>query len=181
MRTNTDSPTCIKCGTRGLTWAQSVKGKWYLGTPVEHTFEDGNTIITHTQGHDCTPTAEGLAAFETARQEKEAERLAEQAKFDAYKADQDKLHHVDAEIGEVVELTGVVTMATTVETQFGSSRLVIIKTDDYQVAKMFTTANWAWDVDFDEAITVKGTVGSHDDYQGTSQTTLKRPKRIVAQ
>lgn len=176
--TTTDN-TCIKCGETGLIWAQSVKGKWYLGIPAQHTFEDGNTITTHIQGHNCVPTPEGLAALEARQAERQAKIDAEQAAIEAAKAELAKLRHVQAELGDKVELTGTVTMVTDVETQFGTSRLVVIKTDDYQVAKMFTTAGWAWDVDFDEVITIKGTVKSHDDYQGSPQTMLSRPKQIA--
>lgn len=171
--------TCELCGTTGLTWAQSVKGKWYLGRPFQHTFEDGNTVTTHVQGHNCVPTPEGLAAMDARKAERQAKIDAEQAAIDAAKAELAKLRHVQAELGEQVELTGTVTMATSVETQFGKSRLVVIKTDDYQVAKMFTTAEWAWCVDFDEVITIKGTVKSHDDYEGSPQTMLSRPKQIA--
>lgn len=174
-----ENGTCIKCGETGLIWAQSVKGKWYLGRPFQHTFEDGNTTTTHIQGHNCVPTPEGLAALEARRAERQAKIDAEQAAIEAAKAELAKLHHVEAEPGEQVELTGTVTMATTVETQFGKSRLVVIQTEDYQVAKMFTTAEWAWAVDFNEVITVKGAVKSHDDYQGIPQTMLNRPKQIA--
>ena len=171
--------TCIKCGTGGLVWAQSVKGKWYLGIPMQHTFEDGNTVTTHIAGHDCKPTAEGLALMEAKRIEREAEQAAKQALIDAALARKAKLHHVEAEIGSQVELTGKVTMAAEVETQFGCSKLVVIETDDFQVAKMFTTANWAWDINFDDIITIKGTVKSHDIYEGTPQTAINRPKRVA--
>lgn len=145
-----------------------------------HTFEDGNVATTHITGHNCVPTPEGLARLEARQADRQAKLDAEQAIIDAVKAEQAKLHHVEAEVGDAVELTGTVTMATTVETQFGKSRLVVIKTDDYQVAKMFTTAEWAWGVDFDEVITIKGTVKSHDDYEDSPQTMLTRPKQILA-
>lgn len=170
---------CIKCETTGLTWVKSVKGKWYLGYPVQHTFEDGNTTTTHYKAHQCIPTAAGLAALEARKAERAAAEAERIAKEEAAKAELAKLRHVQAELGDKVELTGTVTMATDVETQFGTSRLVVIKTDDYQVAKMFTTAEWAWDVDFDEVITIKGTVKSHDSYQNTPQTNISRPKKVA--
>lgn len=175
----TTSATCIKCGTSGLTWAKSIKGNWYLGTPHQHTFEDGNAVTTHTAAHNCVPTPEGLAAMEARQAERQAELAAEQAKIDALHAEEAKLRHVDAEIGQKVTLTGVVTMATRVEGIYGSQVLLVIKTDDYQVAKVITTAEWAWMVQFDEVITITATVKSHDTYQGKPQTTLTRPKQIT--
>jgi hypothetical protein len=172
--------TCELCGTTGLTWAKSVKGKWYLGTPYQHTFEDGNTVTTHVTGHNCVPTPEGLARVEARKAERQAKLDAEQAKIDAAKAEQAKLHHVEAEVGEKVTLTGVVTMATRLEGQFGTQVLLVIQTEDYQVAKMITTAEWAWMVQFDEVITVTATVKSHDIYKDIPQTKLTRPKQIVA-
>ena len=174
-----DKTTCIKCGSQGLTWAQTTKGNWYLGYPVEHTFEDGNTIITHIAAHICASTPEGLAAMEARIAERQAERDAEQAKLDAIKAEQAKLHHVEAEIGEQVTLTGIVTMATSFDTAYGRQMVVVVKTDDHQVAKMFTTASWAWGVDFDDVITIAGTVKEHGEYQGIPQTTLTRPKLVA--
>ena len=171
--------TCELCGTTGLTWAKSVKGKWYLGTPYQHTFEDGNVTTTHITGHNCEPTPEGLANLEARKAAKAAQIAADEAKAEAERQELAKLHHVEAKVGDAIELTGTVTMATTVETQFGKSRLVVIKTDDYQVAKMFTTAEWAWGVDFDKVITIKGTVKSHDDYEGTPQTMIARPKQLA--
>ena len=170
--------TCVKCNTDNLTWSKSVKGNWYLGTPYQHTFEDGNAVTTHVAAHNCIPTAEGLAAMEARQAERQAKLAAEQAKVDAYKAEQAKMRHVDAELGEKVTLTGVVTMATRLEGQFGSQVLLIIQTEDYQVAKMVTTAEWAWMVQFDEVITVSATVKSHDVYKDMPQTMIARPKKI---
>jgi hypothetical protein len=170
--------TCIKCNSTGLVWNQSLKGKWYLGIPVQHSFEDGNTVTTHIAAHNCIPTPEGLAAAEARRAERQAELAAEAARIEAYEAEQNKLSHVAAEVGEVVTLTGVVTMATEIDGHFGTQKLIVLKTDSYEVAKMFTTAAWAWSIDFDDVITVAATVKSHDSYDGKPQTAVTRPKLI---
>jgi len=113
---------------------------------------------------------------------RQAERAAlaaqEQAKLDEALAMKAKLQHVSAEVGEKVTLTGVVTMATTLQGHYGAQRLITIQTEDYQVAKMITTADWAWSVDFHDVITVAAVVKSQDEYQGTPQTTLVRPKQV---
>lgn len=170
--------TCVKCNTNNLTWSKSVKGNWYLGTPYLHTFEDGNQTTTHVMAHNCQPTPEGLAAMEARQAEKAAEAAELEAKLEFARQEKAKLHHIEAEVGAKVTFSGVVTMATTVETQFGSSRLVVVQTADYQVAKMFTTAEWAWDVDFDDVVMIQGTVKSHDEYEGIPQTMIARPKKI---
>jgi hypothetical protein len=178
MNKNAELQTCTRCGTAGLVWAQSIKGKWYLGVPHYHNFADGGSIITHIAGHNCKPTAEGLALMEQMRQEKAAKAAAEAERQEALQAELAKLRHVDAEIGSKIELTGVVTMATTIETGYGPSRIIVIKTNDYQVAKMFTTAEWSWGVNFDDVITIKGTVDTHDEYKGQPQTKIKRPSLV---
>jgi hypothetical protein len=66
-----------------------------------------------------------------------------------------------------------------VDTQFGTSRLIIVNTDNNEAVKMFTTASWSWDVNRDDNITVQGTVKSFDHYDGDAQTTLNRPKKIA--
>ncbi len=170
--------TCVKCNTTDLTWSKSVKGNWYLGIPYLHTFEDGNQVTTHVMAHNCVATPEGLAAMEARQAEKAAEAAALEAKLEQARQQKAKLHHIEAEVGAKVTLTGVVTMATTVDTQFGSSRLVVVQTADYQVAKMFTTAEWAWAIDFEDVVTITGTVKSHDEYEGTPQTMIARPKQV---
>lgn len=162
----------------GLVWAQSIKGKFYLGVPHQISYESGVTITTHIAGHNCKPTEEGLALAEKMRAEKAAKNAAELARIEAIQAENAKLRHVEAEIGAKVVLTGVVIMAATIETGFGASRIIVIKTNDYQVAKMFTTAGWAWGVDFDDVVTIKGTVDSHDEYKNQPQTKIKRPTLV---
>ena len=46
------------------------------------------------------------------------------------------------------------------------------------VAKMTTTAAWAYPVTVGDRLTVTGTVKDHRDWHGTQQTVLTRPKRI---
>jgi hypothetical protein len=175
-----DSKTCERCGMGGLIWNRSKAGKWYLGHQASHTFEDGNTVTTHVAAHDCKPTPEGIARMEQKAAERAAEQAAAELKLAAEKAELAKLHHVNAEVGDKITLTGVVTMATTLEGAYGRQKLVIIKTDDYAIAKMITTADWAWGVDFDEVITVTATVKDHTEYQGLPQSVLTRPKLVSA-
>jgi hypothetical protein len=172
-----ESKTCQRCGTTGLVWNKSVKGKWYLGTPHVHTFEDGNQVTTHVVAHNCNPTEEQQAKFEAERAEVIAARAQEQAELDARIAEANRAFHIPAEIGEKVTITGTVIMATDIETGFGTSRLIVVKTPEAYIGKMMTTAEWAWDVDFEEEVTVTAVIKSHDTYQGKAQTTLLRPKR----
>lgn len=82
--------------------------------------------------------------------------------------------------GEKITLTGRITRLLPVENNFGytttTSMLVIIE-DDTTVAKMFTTAKWAFSVNQGDEITISATIKDHEDYQGIKQTVLTRPKR----
>jgi hypothetical protein len=177
MNDSSKSPTCKRCGISGLTWAKSVKGNWYLGVPYIHTFEDGNQVMTHVVAHNCNPTEEQQAKFEAERAEVLVARAQEQAELDARIAEANRAFHIPAEIGEKVTITGTVIMATDIETGFGTSRLIVVKTPEAYIGKMMTTAEWAWNVDFEEEVTVTAVIKSHDTYQGKAQTTLLRPKR----
>jgi hypothetical protein len=76
---------------------------------------------------------------------------------------------------EKLTVTGTVATLKPVETTYGTSMLVIVEAGS-TVAKMFTTAAWAWDVKQGQEITLAGTVKAHEEYQGVKQTVLARPK-----
>lgn len=82
-------------------------------------------------------------------------------------------------VGERITVTGTVTRLLPVEGNHGytpkTTMLVVIE-GGATVAKMFTTAAWAWDIAQGDEITVTGTVKAHEDYQGIKQTTIVRPK-----
>ena len=84
-------------------------------------------------------------------------------------------------LGEKLEVTGHIT-AFTIETMYGSSRLVKLVTPEGSVVKMFTTAAWSWDIPKDDGIegTIIGEVKEHDVYEGSNETLIKRPKLIAA-
>ena len=116
-----------------------------------------------------------LVKLELAREKREAKREAERI---AHEAELAQWKHLSAELGESVTVTGVVSVAVTIDTQWGSSRLIVIESAQREAIKLFTTAEWAWDVQSDEALTVTGVVKSFDNYDGKPQTVLNRPKRI---
>lgn len=131
--------------------------------------------------------------------EEEAKREARKAKRDAIEADKIRLQHafeaeqsaelvaknsvalssfehIDANVGDAVELEGVVSYIREVETQFGTSLLVIIRVDFEHEVKAFTTASWAWSAEKGDRLTVRGTVKSFDEYEGRKSTQLSRVK-----
>lgn len=85
------------------------------------------------------------------------------------------------EVGEKLTVTGTVTRLRAVEGSYGyqpKTSLLIILEGGGVVAKMFTTAAWAWEIEQGDGITVTGVVKDHEDYQGIKQTVLTRPKRV---
>jgi hypothetical protein len=83
--------------------------------------------------------------------------------------------------GQKLTVTGTISRLMPIEGSFGytpkTSMLVIVEAGT-TVAKMFTTAAWAWDVEQGQEITVTGTVKEHEEYHDTKQTVLVRPKLI---
>lgn len=86
------------------------------------------------------------------------------------------------ELGEKLTITGTVTRLKPIEQHYGytptTSMLVIVESGT-TVAKTFTAAAWAWDVEQGDEITITGTVKAHEEFNGTKETVLTRPKRVA--
>jgi hypothetical protein len=78
-------------------------------------------------------------------------------------------------VGEKLTVSGVVATLKPVETDYGMSMLVIVEAGS-TVAKMFTTAAWAWEVKQGQEVTLTGTVKAHEAYNGAKQTVMTRAK-----
>ncbi len=82
-------------------------------------------------------------------------------------------------IGEKITITGTITRLRPIEGIYGyrpkPSMLIVVDAGE-TVAKTFTGASWAWDLEQGQTLTVTGTVKDHEDYQGSKQTVLTRPK-----
>lgn len=165
-----------------LEWNQTKSGNWYLGIANRHGFENGNEVVTHIAAHNCKPTAEQLARFEAERAEKLEAQKAENEKIEkaisAKKAEEAKLHHVEAEVGEKVTITGTVVAAIGIDTAYGPSNLIAIKGDDYSNVKIFSTAQWTHDTNEGDKVEIVATVKAHDYYNDLPQTVLTRAKKI---
>lgn len=108
---------------------------------------------------------------ETARRKAEAEERARK---------RDEAEYAGT-VGEKITVTGTVTRLRAIEGSYGynptTSMLVIIEGGS-TIAKMFTTAAWAWEIEQGDEITVTATVKAHEEYQGSKQTALVRPKLV---
>lgn len=83
--------------------------------------------------------------------------------------------------GDKVTITGTVTKALAIDSTFGyypETSILLIVEDGPTVLKTFTKAAWAFDIDQGDIITVTAAVKNHEDYQGTKQTVVNRPKLI---
>lgn len=98
--------------------------------------------------------------------------LAEHLKVKATKA----ASQYAGEVGDVVTVTGGVKVAMVIDGKFGSSMMIVLSDDVMLTVKFYTTAKWAWEVERGDVLTVTGTVKKLDEYEGTKQTVLARPK-----
>lgn len=90
--------------------------------------------------------------------------------------------HVGAK-GEKITVTGTVTTLTAIQSQYGytpTTSMLVVVTAGSTVVKMFTSAQWAFDIQQGDEVTVAGTVKDHEEYQGVKQTVLTRPKKVPA-
>jgi hypothetical protein len=187
--------TCWKCGGSGFLsyYSHYAEGECF---PCRGSGGEGGKFYESLEALDAALTkrakaAERRAAKEAARQaeraakwaaereEREAKAALEREEREAAAAAKAATYSkLAAEVGERVSVSGVVTLAKTCETQFGSSRLIVVETPAREVVKMFTTAAWAWPVEAGEEISLAGVVKSFDEFQGITQAVLLRPKRI---
>lgn len=85
---------------------------------------------------------------------------------------------------KAVAAPGVVTVAITVDTAYGASRLVVVEgTGDYEgvTFKMFGTGVTLWEARRGDKVEVTGSVKDRDEYEGTPQTVLTRAKIVVTE
>ena len=75
--------------------------------------------------------------------------------------------------------TAKVTFLKECSTDWGTSRLVKMETPEGNIVKTFTTAKNVWDLAIGDQIKIKGTISSHDEFKGTKETTIKRPKFFI--
>jgi len=109
-----------------------------------------------------------------AHQRLTADRAREASRQEAAQA----VDHVGT-VGEKVTLTGVVRTAMRVDgyTYHSPASVLLVVDCGSAVAKMTTTAAWAYGVHVGDPLTVTGTVKAHPEWNGTKQTVLARPKK----
>lgn len=101
------------------------------------------------------------------------ERAAERAVREAERA---VLSKPVGEPGEKVTVTATVETVKNIEGNYGTTRLLVLVTEGLSTVKTFTTANWAWEVEKGETLTLTGTVKKNETYNGVSYSVLTRCK-----
>jgi hypothetical protein len=159
--------TCWPCNGSGTT----SKG---------YTAEEIQTMATRRAKAEAYRNKKRQAAWEAKAPEREAAQAAELARLEAIANRKASQQWLDGVIGDKVTITGQIVYTATIDSQYGSSQLIIIKIDDTHKVKMFTTANWAYTVDKDDTVTVTGEIKNFDEYNGEKATQLVREKQIEA-
>lgn len=163
--------TCFKCEGLG------VVGKAFA-TREECEAHIAKLAVAR-EKREAKREAERQAQWEAGRAQREAEEAQREAERLAYEAELAQWKYLDAREGDSVTVEGVAVVSAVIETQWGSSKLIVIETPQREAVKLFTSAEWAWSVERDEALTVTGVVKSFAEYEGKPQTVLNRPKRLA--
>jgi hypothetical protein len=89
--------------------------------------------------------------------------------------------HLNADVGTRVDIEAVVFFTKTLHGIFGSSRLVLAKTDAGEIVKTIGTGSGLWDIEKENRVALRGTVKAHETYQGAPQSVLTRVKASILQ
>jgi hypothetical protein len=161
---------CFRCGGEG------VEAKRFASVEAYEAHEAKRyQAQAQRQARD---EAKHQAQAEAYRVEAEAEAKRQAEARQAREAESAQWSHVEGVEGDRVTVAGTVAVAVSIDTDYGTSRLIVIETPERQAVKVFTTAEWAWGVERGEAITVVGAIKAHTVYEGRPQTQLVRPKRV---
>lgn len=183
------SRLCGKCGGTGIYWKRVADSVLTDTTAVaEDCFPCHGTGFKGKIFSDATSIDKAIESAKKARARREQKEEAERAVRAQAEAEKSELARQEreaeiakwsllaGEVGEKVSVTGTVAVLTSVETQYGSSLLVIIETAEHQAVKLFTTAGWAYALERGQEVSIVGTIKSFGEYNGYPQTQLVRPK-----
>lgn len=159
---------CFRCSGSGLGGMSKTRTEAQMIKEINREVQKANAeIVKHFEAN------EQILKEEAAREE--------ERKADA-KARRDSSSHLSAEVGEKVNLTGVVTLAKSFEVPsfngYGMSRKMIIALDlgAGVTVKMFTAAAWAFSAEKGETLSLVATVKKHGEYNGVKETEVNRPR-----
>lgn len=80
------------------------------------------------------------------------------------------------DVGQTITANVTVVVARLIETRFGLSRLIIATDGNGSTIKIFSSGKSAMGISPGDTITITGRVKAHEEYEGTKQTLIARPK-----
>lgn len=184
---------CWKCGGNGIYYTSIITADGYKpkadtcypcngsgNTSKGYTLDQINTMATRRAKSQARRDAKRQADWDAKAPEREAAIKAENERLEAINNRKASQQWLDGQIGDRVTITGEIVHLARIESQYGVSKLVIIKIDDTHKVKMFTTANWAYNVDTGDNVTITGDIKNFDNYNDEKTTQLVRVKQIEA-
>lgn len=178
--------SCHKCGGSGLWygyngWAYNCYGcKAYGCDPAKPLTkaeaEKRADRLNQEQAMRDQKRAEKDAEWEAKRKVWADEKAEKQKQYQKERESRNADAKFIGEVGVVLDVQGTVVHSQDVYTQYGTSRLLLVKVDDTVIVKVFTTSEWAIDIDKGDWINLTGKVKSHDEWNGSKTTVLTRCK-----
>lgn len=161
---------CFRCGGSGAEDKRFPSVEAFEANEAKRLKARAQRIAREDAKHQAQADARRVEAEAEAKRQAEAQlaREAEDARW----------IHLEGAVGDTVLVEGRIATAVNVDTDYGTSRLIVIQTVKHQAVKLFTTAQWAWGVERGDGIVVQGAIKAHTVYEGRAQTQLVRPKRL---
>ena len=159
--------------TEATTRAPQLRDELIAALTGNTGYEANLTAVLRGDAVDARQLGLAVSAI-TAHQRLTTDRRREQRREEAAAT----VEHVGA-VGDKVTLAGTVTTALRVDgfTYRSLDQIMLIVDCGTAVAKMTTTAAWAYQVKIGDPLTVTGTVKAHTEWRGRKQTLLTRPKQ----
>ena len=169
-----DDGVCFSCSGRGY-----KEGAKFFATEaalVEHIEKAAKRREASRKSRAKKEEAERLvrlAEWEAGAAEREAKEAAVAAEREAKLAGQS---HLAGEIGERGAFSGAVKLTRSFSGNSGPSLLVVVSLDGGSEVKFFSTANFAWELNEGDEVSLTGEISGFDQYGESKQTVVKKAK-----
>jgi len=175
-----ENVNCSRCGGSGvyrwMTYAGEARGMCFkcegAGTERRRVYTPEQIAAREARAAKKDAARAEAIRAEAAKREEEA-----RVRSEARAAEVAQYEFLPVSVGDAVEFSGKVVFTKVVETQYGSSLLVILREGVHEV-KMFTTAAWAWKVDAGDDVSIRATVKELSEYEGKKATVVTRAKAV---
>ena len=167
---------CFKCNGIGLV------GNSYLDLPtaIAHCARLEQSRIKAQAKRDAK-SKERLDAWKEANKDRlEAEAKARAERQAQLEIDNAKAMYLEGAIGDRVAFSGTVKKAMSFDTNYGyqsgTSRMLIVETEDNCSIKMTTSSDWAFDINEGDEVSMSATIKEFSEFRGGKQTVVKSPR-----